>query len=167
MGYLGLKWRGSWDALKRRCARTHPATFLSCSYLGSPSWPPTRAAGGAPVARARCPCAVREHKGPRSYVSPRSATSATSWCGFPGHHRSTSFSLVIERAGYHGWEFGCRYISIKHTGQKLPASTKPKKADWIPVVHISAHCDGEGEAPSNPQFVLKYYKGTLTIAEAK
>jgi hypothetical protein len=75
--------------------------------------------------------------------------------------------LTIEHTRYHGWEFGCRYISIKHTGQKLPASTKPKKHDRIPVVRISARCDAEGEEPSNPEFILKFYKRTLTIAEAK
>jgi hypothetical protein len=74
--------------------------------------------------------------------------------------------LIIEPTGYHGWEFDCRYISIKNTGQRLPASTKPRKADWIPVVRIFAHCEAEGEEPANPEFILKYYKGTLTIAEA-
>jgi hypothetical protein len=48
------------------------------------------AAGGAPVARARCPCAVRSSstKGVGSYVRPCSATSARSWCRVSGHHRS-------------------------------------------------------------------------------
>ena len=102
------------------------------------------------------------------------------WCHQSGHAKSKDKTyyrdssrcskddmLIIERTGYHGWEFGCRYISIKNTGQRLPASTKPKKHDWIPVVRISAHCEGEGEEPSNPEFILKYYKGTLTIAEAR
>jgi hypothetical protein len=102
------------------------------------------------------------------------------WCHQPGHEKSTDKTyyrdasrcskedmLIIEPTGYHGWEFGCRYISIKNTGQRLPAFTKLRKADRIPVVRISARCEAEGEEPSNPEFILKYYKGTLTIAEAK
>ena len=102
------------------------------------------------------------------------------WCPQPGDEQSKDKTyyrdgsrcskndmLIIERTGYHGWEFGCRYISIKHTGQRLPASTKPGKAGWIPVVRISARCESEGEEPSSPEFILKYYKGTLTIGEAK
>ena len=100
------------------------------------------------------------------------------WCHLPGGEKSLAQiyfrdgrkcakddMLIIERTG--GWEFGCRYISITQTGQKLPASTKPRKADWIPVVRVAARCEGEGDEPSNAQFVLKYYKGMLTIAEAK
>jgi hypothetical protein len=83
-----------------------------------------------------------------------------------GSRCSKEDMLVIEPTGYHGWEFGCRYISIKNTEQRLPASTKPRKANWIPVVRISARCEAEGEEPAKPEFILKYYKGALTIAEA-
>jgi len=37
MGYLGLKWWGSWDALRRRCARkwkNSPRDFLELLVFG-------------------------------------------------------------------------------------------------------------------------------------
>jgi hypothetical protein len=41
--------------------------------------------------------------------------------------------IEIRRDGYSMHEQECRYVSIKHTGEKWPTSTKPRKEDWIPV----------------------------------
>jgi hypothetical protein len=62
------------------------------------------------------------------------------WCHLTGDEKSTEqiyfrddgkcpedSMLTIEHTRYHGWEFGCRYTSIKHTGEKLPGVNEPEK----------------------------------------
>jgi hypothetical protein len=71
-------------------------------------------------------------------------------------------AVEIRRDGYSMHEQECKYASIKYTGEKSPASTKPRKEDWIPVVRIVAHCKGEGETWKE-QRELRYYKGDLIV----
>jgi hypothetical protein len=62
----------------------------------------------------------------------------------------------------------CKFISIKHTGEKLPASTKPRKEDWIPVVRITARCaKNKMSGTFKLQSTFKYQKGTLSLSEAR
>jgi hypothetical protein len=53
--------------------------------------------------------------------------------------------MEIRRDGYSMHEQKCKYVSIKHTGEKQPASTKSRKADWILVIRILARCKGDLE----------------------
>jgi hypothetical protein len=74
--------------------------------------------------------------------------------------------LTLKRNGYEAHEQTCRYVSVKKTGKTLPASTKPTKADWIPVMDVVARCHGEGETWSE-KLRLSYYKGSLSVETLK
>jgi hypothetical protein len=68
----------------------------------------------------------------------------------------------------HGWkriEEDCKFISVKHTGEKTPVSTKPKKEDWVPVVRITARCHFE-DGTAKVRVTFRYVKvGVLLLDE--
>jgi hypothetical protein len=71
-------------------------------------------------------------------------------------------NLTVTAEGMSGFEYDCRFVSVKRTGRTLPASTKPTRADWIPVMSVVARCSGEGSKWST-RLELSYNKGSLTI----
>src|SRR5215470_17135082 len=52
--------------------------------------------------------------------------------------------MEIKYSGFERYEDSCKFVSVKHTGEKTPLSTKPRKEDWVPVVRIFARCYVEG-----------------------
>jgi hypothetical protein len=70
--------------------------------------------------------------------------------------------LTIKPNEFVGIESGCRFRSIRKTGERWPNHTKPSKADWTPVMEIIARCD-ELESSAITRLRLIYAKGTLRI----
>ena len=76
-------------------------------------------------------------------------------------------SLEFRRDGYQelmsaSERSDCKFIAIKHTGEKWPASTKPRKEDWVPLVRVLARCVQNGQV-SNELIEMVYSKGTLSV----
>src|SRR5262249_2872129 len=71
--------------------------------------------------------------------------------------------MEIKRYGWARHEEDCKFVSVKYTGEKTPASTKPTKKDWIPVVRITARCVGE-DATWKSRITFKYVKGGMLSA---
>jgi hypothetical protein len=74
--------------------------------------------------------------------------------------------LEIKRDRWEGHEESCKFISVKHTGEKTPASTKPTRKDWVPVVRITARCTGEGTTWKK-QATFAYGKGAYIRIETE
>jgi hypothetical protein len=72
--------------------------------------------------------------------------------------------MEIKRYGLARHEEDCKFISVKYTGEKTPASTKPTKEDWIPVVRITARCVGEDATAWKSRITFKYVKGGGMLA---
>jgi hypothetical protein len=80
--------------------------------------------------------------------------------------------LEIKRDGYlelrhYGGNQTCKFVSIKQTGEKWPASTKPRKEDWIPLVRVLARCEERDDKRNvytyNELLEMVYSKGVLSM----
>jgi len=75
--------------------------------------------------------------------------------------------IQLKRGGYELHEVSCRYVSIRHTGQTMPAHTKPsRKEHWIPVIHVKAQCSGIDQKWTE-ELKFSYNKSVLGISDRK
>ena len=78
----------------------------------------------------------------------------------PDNCRTT---ITLTRDGYDsGEESFCRFVSLRRTGGVSPASTQPRREDWIPIMKGIAHCKGE-MVDMRVRFTLEYYKAVLYL----
>ena len=79
--------------------------------------------------------------------------------------KSSDGYLEIKRDRWIAHEEDCKFIAVKHTGEKTAASTKPRPRDMIPEVRIDLRCKGNNSnsEPWNMRVIVFYQRGTLEV----
>jgi hypothetical protein len=84
--------------------------------------------------------------------------------------RDSDSFLIVKHNGLEGHEWGCKFVTIKHSGEMRPISTKPRKEDWVPVVRVTARCiafDDNVEKWTTYRYEFSYVKGGYINIESK
>jgi hypothetical protein len=109
-----------------------------------------------------------------AHADPLSEIYLGKWCGVgKGNYMAASDEewkecvpqryFEIRRDGYSAPQQECKFVSIKH-GKKFAPWTKAKLEEYVPVLHIIARCEWEGEK-SIDKFSMVYSKGILYLGK--